>query len=330
MKAKEAIKKLLRVPAKALLASAYDYLEGQIAKSPSVWLNPYLSAKMRPYRSSDDSFVIKKSDFPRVDGDPSSLPVPPKGAGFYKYDKIDEYLATGKQNVDTMRRIAEASGFSFEAADRILDFGCGDGRLIRWFSDIADKGEVWGVDIVGQFIMLCQQYLSPPFRFATITSDPHLPFEDRSFDFIYAGSVFTHIADLADAWLLELKRILRPGGRLYVTVHDDHTIAMCLDPERHLDHYREKLESLERQEPFLNSAWDWLTVHRAPGPGGYREAQVFHNTDYLRRHWGSMFKVLSITPGCFHGLQSAYLLEKPVTRRRLDESRLHQLSGVGE
>jgi ubiquinone/menaquinone biosynthesis C-methylase UbiE len=62
--------------------------------------------------------------------------------------------------------------------------------------------------------------------FANTTTLPHVPYEDNYFDLIYAGSVFTHIADLADAWLLELKRILRPGGMLYVTVHDDHTLEV--------------------------------------------------------------------------------------------------------
>jgi ubiquinone/menaquinone biosynthesis C-methylase UbiE len=43
---------------------------------------------------------------------------------------------------------------------------------------------------------------------------PHLPFEDRSFDVVYAGSVFTHIDDLAQTWFLELRRVLHAGGML--------------------------------------------------------------------------------------------------------------------
>jgi len=46
-------------------------------------------------------------------------------------------------------------------------------------------------------MLWCQQRMSPLFKFATTTSFPHLPFEDGYFDFVYAGSVFTHITDLA-------------------------------------------------------------------------------------------------------------------------------------
>jgi len=45
-----------------------------------------------------------------------------------------------------------------------------------------------------------------------------LPFEDSSFDLVYCGSVFTHVSDLADAWFLELRRILRKGGYAYINL----------------------------------------------------------------------------------------------------------------
>lgn len=78
--------------------------------------------------------------------------------------------------------------------------------MIRWLTKEAKAGEVWGVDIAGSHILWCQQNLPAPFKFATTTSFPHLPFEDNYFDLIYAGSVFTHIADLAESWLLELRQ----------------------------------------------------------------------------------------------------------------------------
>lgn len=90
-------------------------------------------------------------------------------------------------------------------------------------------GRRLGVDIAGSPIVWCQQHLQPPFKFVTTTSLPHLPFEDRHFDLVYAGSVFTHIADLADAWLLELRRIVRPGGIVFLTVHDNSFIEAVLE-----------------------------------------------------------------------------------------------------
>jgi SAM-dependent methyltransferase len=50
--------------------------------------------------------------------------------------------------------------------------------------------------------------------------NPPLPFEDASFDLVYSISVFTHLdEEMQDAWLNELKRVLRPGGILIITVH---------------------------------------------------------------------------------------------------------------
>jgi SAM-dependent methyltransferase len=317
MAMKQLVKKALRLPAKAMLASAYDAIEKHIASSPAVWFNPYLSAKVRPYRPDLETYIIKKdhvSAASATGADASSLPVPPRERFMFQNFSVEDFLASGKAVAGTIRRITEASGFSFPAARRILDFGCADGRVIRWFHDLKEC-EVWGVELLGEYIVLCQQYLSPPFKFATNTSEPHLPFEDRSFDFIYACSVFTHIADLADSWLLELRRILRPGGRLYITIHDDRSLEVCLDPEQvrrhpHLEPVRDKLQDLERQNPYLGTDYSMFAIYRSPGPGGHREAQVFYKTEYLKQHLGSMFNLLSITPQAYSEFQSAYLLEK--------------------
>jgi ubiquinone/menaquinone biosynthesis C-methylase UbiE len=80
--------------------------------------------------------------------------------------------------------------------------------MIRWLAGLAEEMEIWGVDINARHIVWCQENLIPPFNFATVTIEPHLPFKDEYFDLIYCGSVFTHIDDLAYTWLLELKRIM--------------------------------------------------------------------------------------------------------------------------
>jgi SAM-dependent methyltransferase len=318
MPLKQFVKKALRLPTKAMLASAYDVVEQHIANSPAVWFNPYLSAKLRPYRPEAETYLIRndlRHTTPDPNGDGSSFPVPPKERFQVQSFSVDDYLTTGKKVAGTIRSITEASGFSFQAARHILDFGCADGRIIRWFHDLKEC-EVWGVDLVAEYILMCQQCLSPPFKFATNTSEPHLPFEDRYFDFIYACSVFTHIADLADAWFLEMRRILRPGGRLFITIQDDRSIEVCLDPEKvrqnpHLAQVRDKLVNLERQNPYLGTDYSMFTIFRAPGPGGYREAQVYYKTSYLKQHLGRMFNLLSITPEAYSEFQTAYLLEKP-------------------
>ena len=183
--------------------------------------------------------------------------------------------------------------------------------MMRWLADIAHRCEVWGVDISARHIMWCQNHLSPPFKFATVTTAPHLPFEDGYFDLIYCGSVFTHIADLADAWLLELKRIVKPGGRLYITVHDKHTLDLIVKhPEKVYSDglpvdsgFRNLLLSYDRAEKFMSRDFYMFTIGRA------LDSQVFYDIDYLYQHWGRSLNVVSITPEAY-GYQTAIVLKK--------------------
>jgi ubiquinone/menaquinone biosynthesis C-methylase UbiE len=146
----------------------------------------------------------------------------------------------------------------------------------------------------------------PPFYFCTVTTAPHLPFEDGYFDLIYAGSVFTHIADLADSWFLELKRILRPGGRLYITVHDKHTIDVIINSKINKDAFL----SFYKKENIGELDFDMFTINRTRGTVNEKNmAQVFHNIEYLRRHWGRIMNIVSVTQDAYYS-QTAIVFEK--------------------
>jgi ubiquinone/menaquinone biosynthesis C-methylase UbiE len=143
--------------------------------------------------------------------------------------------------------------------------------------------------------------------FCTTTTAPHLPFEDGYFDLIYAASVFTHIADLQDAWFLELKRIVRPGGKLLITVHDKHTIDVALNyPEPWS--LKDALLSYYTKEN-IGEDFDMFTINRGRLTVQWPMAQVFHNIDYLRRHWGRIMNILSVTEDAYY-YQTAIVFEK--------------------
>jgi SAM-dependent methyltransferase len=266
--------------------------------------NPYLAAKLYPHEAGRRAYLVLKA--PRAGRGPGAeLPVPPRELRFNGVPP-EQYLAEGRELVDRMKGVLQGADSPLRPGHRVLDFGCSDGQMVRWLGDLAEAGEVWGVDISGRHMIWCQQHLSPPFKFATTTTCPHLPFEDRHFDFVYAGSVFTHIPDLAEAWLLELRRILRPGGKLYVTVRDRHTIGLLLKGGGRL---AELLRAFDRGSGCLTADFAMFTVDRAPGWGVAGHAQVFYDIDYLCRHWGNYFKVVSVTLEAYR-YQTAVLLEK--------------------
>lgn len=312
---KRAVKRILRSPANALAASStrlISLIGGMIDGSLSCDIRVQ---KYCPYAAGRDAYAMPKPGGDGTQGrDDAGLPIPPKELWLGYGDTPEWYLQSGRKNDRTMREIANTGGFRLEDARRILDFGCGAGRMIRCLNDLAGHAEIWGVDVSASHIFWCRENLSPPFDFATVTLLPHLPFEDDSFDFIYAGSVFTHIDDLAEAWLLELRRIVCPGGRLYITVHDRHTIEMLTDPEYTSRPSPEgegdgkarlqtQVNSFIRNNNIMNYSFHVFAVD--PGP----RVQVFYDADYLRRHWGRFLGVASYNLEAY-GYQSAVLLEK--------------------
>jgi SAM-dependent methyltransferase len=193
-----------------------------------------------------------------------------------------------------MRRLLLESEAQIGQLGRILELGVAGGRLIRHLVDIAPQQEIWGVDVWSSAILWCKEHLSPPFFFATTTVMPHLPFEDRSFGLVFAGSVWTHLGDLAEAWALEVHRVLRPGGRLYFTINDRSAVKI-FEGGGIAEH---RARYLERVKP--NNWSGWLKL--LDGHSGYQrfvrgdaqmvtmgrstEAHVMWDVDYLLKRWG--------------------------------------------
>lgn len=249
-----------------------------------------------PYRPGLD-FVLPPDGARDADAESSELPVPPEEL-WLGYN----YPAHGAAHVARMLEIVYASGFSFQKGDRVLDLGCGAGRMIRHLKDLSETCEIWGTDISAEHIYWCQRHLSPPFNFATTTKVPHLPFEDRSFRLIYCGSVFTHIDDLADAWLLELRRVLAPDGRLYLTIHDDHTVALFESGKYDSAEIVRRIRSSETYQQAKDS-FGMFTVGRGAG------SQVFYDAAYFSKTVRPAFDILSVTREAYF-YQTAFLLQR--------------------
>jgi SAM-dependent methyltransferase len=276
--------------------------------------------KYHPEAYGRFSFAIPKRQTYDNEGEDEGLPIPPRpfwiGYGNDFGDKGAEwYISKGKRDVNRMLEIAGSSNFSFAPGSRILEMGCAAGRMIRHLKGFADSCEIWGVDINAWLINWCKGNLSPPFHFATTTTIPHLPFADSYFDFIYTGSVFTHIDDLAEAWLLELRRLLSEKGRLYITIHDRHTIAL-LDAGLFYDktgYFTNKENKEVELTTKLNSNPTYQKEKENFGMlviGRDSISQVFYDIDYFRKVAAScMYDILSVTEEAY-GHQTGVLLTK--------------------
>ena len=246
------------------------------------------------------------------------FPIPPRELWAYYCTSDDSYLASGREDCEAMAKIIADSGSALADAGAILDLGCAGGRMIRHIPAMAPEARIWGADIWSSAILWCQDNLCPPCSFAVTTISPHLPFEDRSFGLVYCGSLFTHIDDLAESWFAELHRVLRPGGRLYFSINDQHSVRILEgegDPAAYARYY-ERAGGKANWDSFLAS------LSRNPGYQRFRrdeaymftmgrsmEAHVMWNSEVLcqRLSWG--YRSLSVNPHSY-GHQSTVLLER--------------------
>jgi SAM-dependent methyltransferase len=94
---------------------------------------------------------------------------------------------------------AISSTFELDENQRILDFGYGCGRVIRYFHLLSENSHFYGTDIDEEAIAWCQNQLGEIGEFITNEESPPLPFGDEFFDFIYEFSEITRIGSLTTA-----------------------------------------------------------------------------------------------------------------------------------
>jgi SAM-dependent methyltransferase len=259
--------------------------------------DPVLLIKYVPGRLAGERLECTRPS--RISSD--SLPVPPRELWLGYGSTEQEYLDSGRTDTERMVAILAEAGYSVGASDLpILDLGCGGGRMIRHLHEIARTVDVWGIDISAPHIAWLKTNLTPPFRFATGTTIPHLPFEDGSLGLVYCGSVFTHIDDFAESWFLEIRRVLAPGGVLYCTLHDEHTRAILIGEPNH------PVARSLRGNTYLNPQIDPPDILVI---GQSHDSNVFYHSRYLRKFLDGMFDISSVTPRAY-GYQSAWILTK--------------------
>jgi len=142
---------------------------------------------------------------------------------------------------------------------RVLDFGCGDGFTALGVMRF-DLKEVVGVDLNMAYHYLpeiSQRYLGTDklpenLSFQQVHEGESLPFENNSFNAIYAWSVLEHVQDI-DGVMSELHRVLAPEGILFIQIEPlyhspfgSHLLRLIPEPWAHL---------MMAEDAFLDRAW---------------------------------------------------------------------------
>jgi SAM-dependent methyltransferase len=139
------------------------------------------------------------------------------------YEELWERLPPGLTPPDYDRRRAFLIG-EVNRGERALDLGCGEGDFTALLADAG--AHVVGSDIADAAIERARmKHPGLDFRLAPI--DGPLPDEDNAFDLVWASEVIEHVADTA-RWLSEVRRVLRPGGRLLLTTPSHGRLRLAL------------------------------------------------------------------------------------------------------
>lgn len=115
---------------------------------------------------------------------------------------------------------------------RILDWGCGPGRIIRHMPKIINNNcEFFGTDYNKKSIDWCSKNLSG-ISFNKNELKASLPYKDNTMDVIYGISIFTHLSEqMHYEWFNELHRVLKPNGILLLSLHGDNFKSKLTDEE---------------------------------------------------------------------------------------------------
>ena len=158
----------------------------------------------------------------------SGPPRPPRSLSFVGGGDFEE---TGRE---FLGHFVELGGLS--SGDRVLDIGCGIGRMALPLTGYLDeRGSYAGFDVGREMVGWCQRNITRrwsnfEFSWAPVynakynpfgnvsASEFRFPFPDDSFDFAFATSLFTHLEwPETRHYLAETARVLRPGGACLLT-----------------------------------------------------------------------------------------------------------------
>jgi SAM-dependent methyltransferase len=154
------------------------------------------------------------------------------------YDRLsDTQFESGQRLVE---RLGVKSG------DRVLDVGCGTGRLTRWIADkVAPDGAAIGIDPLIDRVAIARAR-SPGVSFEVGRAEDLSAFPDASFDVVCLSAVFHWVPDKPRA-LSEIRRVLRPGGRMGLTtmpreLHLAGTVARVCGPVFRRAPYKDRVD----------------------------------------------------------------------------------------
>ncbi len=240
--------------------------------------------------------------------------------------KGDEAITHGLVVYRLFKGLIEKHAGPLAASTRLLDFGCGWGRVLRFFLKDVSPCNLWGIDAWDEMIAAARR-LDRWCHYEQVDPLGPTAFPDGKFDCVYSHSVFSHLPeDVHARWLAELQRVLKPGGLLIATTRGRDFITDIEELRKHgappgadgllREHYRALAQLYPSAEHAL-AAYDagQYCFATCPDYGGvaglpaYGEACIPRR--YVEQHWAKQFTMLEYLDDRELCEQNVIVMRKP-------------------
>ncbi len=216
--------------------------------------------------------------------------------------------AGGLYEADMVASALASVGATIESAAEALDFGCSSGRLVRVLCAAYPEVRWHGCDPNGPAIEWAKSAY-PRVHLFPSANQPPLALPDGSLDLVCAISIWSHFApQLGLRWFEEMRRLIRPGGRLVCTTHGLTSV----------DFYaKNSLRTPEQSDQIVGALYrsGWWYAQEFGENGDWGVINPDWGTAFLSPEWllaqlCPRWRVLEFAPGRNQDNQDVYVLQR--------------------
>lgn len=153
---------------------------------------------------------------------------------------------------------------------KILEFGCGMGRLTNALADYHPAEKIAGIDISKTMVSHAKAQTPAGIHYEIVSDDGTFPFESESFSRVYSYAVFQHIAQksVVEKSIEEISRVLAPGGFVKLNFEMvfvppfENTFSQdtCALERQYLVHGFKKIHGIPLWGVKLNKSTNWSGI----------------------------------------------------------------------
>jgi SAM-dependent methyltransferase len=182
---------------------------------------------------------------------------------------------------------------------KVLDFGVGWGRILRFFLKDVAIGNLYGVDVDPDILKVCRD-TGLPGNLHRVNPQGPFPHPGDMFDLVYAYSVFSHLSESVHIeWLQEIKRVLKPGGMFIATTEGREFLNFCgslRNKDVETSWHKSLKKAFPEFEKTLKEFAEGNFIYAATGGGDFRSSDFYGEAVIPKRYvesvWTKYFRFI--------------------------------------